>query len=190
MNHQGWIPDRILAHSGWGESIAIREVWPNTPQIIWPELWVLPLHGGHGIDPSLPPSNLISQLEQVGRNSMTRVALDHAHSWVLPTLHQANSLPAEFQNNRLHVIHEGIDSTVATPKPDIKFELRGSIFDRSVPVVTFVNRNLERLRGFDMFMRSIPLIQQNHPDTRFIIVGDSERVMVPTIPLEDHYGKL
>ena len=71
---------------------------------------------------------------------------------------------------------------MATPKPDIKFELRGSIFDRSVPVVTFVNRNLERLRGFDMFMRSIPLIQQNHPDTRFIIVGDSEKGYGPSHP--------
>ena len=150
---------------------------------------MLPLHGGHGIDPSLPPSNLISQLEQVGRNSMTRVALE----MLIHGYYQLSTKQIVFLLNFriiVFMLFAGIDSTVATPKPDIKFELRGSIFDRSVPVLTFVNRNLEHLRGFDMFMRSIPLIQQNHPDTRFIIVGDSERVMVPTIPLEDHYGKL
>ena len=29
--------------------------------------------------------------------------------------------------------------------------MRGSI-DRSVPTITFVNRNLERLRGFDLYV--------------------------------------
>ena len=37
-----------------------------------------------------------------------------------------------------------------------------------------MNRNLERLRGFDMFMRSLPLIQQQHPKVRVLIVGDNE----------------
>ena len=41
--------------------------------------------------------------------------------------------------------------------------------------MTFVNRNLERLRGFDVFMRSIPYIQRHYPDTRFLIIGDNER---------------
>ena len=55
LNSEGWIPDIILAHSGWGESIAIKEVWSDVPQIIWPELWILPVHGGYGVDPLLHP---------------------------------------------------------------------------------------------------------------------------------------
>ena len=46
--------------------------------------------------------------------------------------------------------------------------------DRTVPTITFVNRNLERLRGFDLFMRSLPLIQQQHSGVRVLIVGDNE----------------
>ena len=36
------------------------------------------------------------------------------------------------------------------------FALRGITIDRSVPTITLVNRNLERLRGFDVFMRALP----------------------------------
>ena len=56
----------------------------------------------------------------------------------------------------------------------MSFELRGVRIDRTVPTITFVNRNLERLRGFDMFMRSLPLIQRHHSSVRVLIVGDNE----------------
>ena len=105
---------------------------------------------------------------------MTRAALADASAWVLPTQHQAQSLPAEFRDHRLHVIHEGIDTHIAKPNPDVSFEVRGVRIDRSVPTITFVNRNLERLRGFDLFMRSLPRIQQQHPTVRILIVGDNE----------------
>ena len=52
--------------------------------------------------------------------------------------------------------------------------MNGVRIDRTVPTITFVNRNLERLRGFDMFMRSLPLIQKQHPKVRVLIVGDNE----------------
>ena len=174
LDGAGWKPDRILAHSGWGETLGLAQLWPDVKQVIWPELWLLPLHGGYGTDPLKPPVNLHSKLEQIGRNSLTRSALADASAWVLPTQHQAQSLPSEFRDHRLHVIHEGIDTQIAKPNPDVSFEVRGVRIDRSVPTVTFVNRNLERLRGFDLFMRALPRIQQQHPTVRILIVGDNE----------------
>ena len=174
LEQEGWRADLILAHTGWGETLGLQEVWPSVPQILWPELWVRPEHGGYGSDPLKPPAGLDSRLEQLGRNALTRTALAAARAWVLPTRHQAESLPPEFRNQRLHVIHEGIDTCLAHPKPEVSFEVRGVSIDRSVPTITFVNRNLERLRGFDLFMRSLPLIQQQHPTVRVLIVGDNE----------------
>ena len=142
--------------------------------ILWPELWVRPEHGGYGVDPMKPSPGLDSRLEQLGRNALTRTALASASSWVLPTHHQAASLPTEFRDQRLHVIHEGIDTRLAHPNPEVSFEVRGVTINRSVPTITFVNRNLERLRGFDMMMRSLPFIQEQHPDVRVLIVGDNE----------------
>ena len=146
---RGWIPDCILAHSGWGETLGIKEVFPDAPQIIWPELWTRPVHGGYGVDPELPTAGLPQRMEQVGRNAMTRVALDQADAWVMPTLHQANSLPPEFQNDKLHIIHEGIDCNIAHPDNSIAYVVRGITITKDVPTITFVNRTLERLRGFD-----------------------------------------
>ena len=171
---QGWCPDRILAHCGWGETLAMAEVWPQVPQILWPELWLKPEHGGYGSDPQKPPITLEAHLEQVGRNHLTRAALNQASAWVLPTRHQANSFPAAFQGPRLHVVHEGIDTQLACPNPQVAYEMRGMAINRSVPTITFVNRNLERLRGFDTFLRALPRIQREHPTVRVVIVGDNE----------------
>ena len=91
LNGAGWKPDRILAHSGWGETLGLGQLWPDVKQVIWPELWLLPLHGGYGVDPLKPAVNLQSKLEQIGRNSLTRAALADASAWVLPTQHQAQS---------------------------------------------------------------------------------------------------
>ena len=50
-------------------------MWPDVNQILWPELWVQPEHGGYGIDPLKPQAGLGSRLEQLGRNALTRTAL-------------------------------------------------------------------------------------------------------------------
>jgi glycosyltransferase involved in cell wall biosynthesis len=174
LDREGWRPQLILGHSGWGETLGLSQVWSDVPQILWPELWVRPEHGGYGVDPLKPAPGLESRLEQLGRNALTRSALADASCWVLPTQHQAQSLPAAFRDHRLHVIHEGIDTHLAKPNPAVRFEVRNITIDRTVPTITFVNRNLERLRGFDLFMRALPLIQRQHPEVRVLIVGDNE----------------
>ncbi len=174
LEAEGWRPDRILGHCGWGETLAIHEVWPQVPQLLWPELWVLPEHGGYGCDPEKPPPGLSQKLEQLSRNSITRAALAHGQAWILPTIHQARSFPAEFQGPRLHVVHEGINTTVARPDPTVAFQLRGVAIDRSVPILTLINRNLERMRGFDVFMRALPMVFAAAPRLRVIVVGGNE----------------
>ena len=38
LQQEGWWPDLILAHSGWGETLGRQEEWTSVPQILWPEL--------------------------------------------------------------------------------------------------------------------------------------------------------
>ena len=174
LQQEGWIPDCICAHTGWGETLGLREVWPDVPQVLWPELWVRPEHGGYGFDPTLPPVDLGRRLEHLSRNTLTAAALQNADAWVMPTQHQARSLPPTLRDHRLHVIHEGIDTQLAKPNPEVTYEVMGHHIDRSVPTITFVNRNLERLRGFDLFMRSLPQILRCNSRVRVLIVGDGE----------------
>ena len=39
----------------------------------------------------------------------------------------------------------------SSQSPTSVIEVRGVRIDRTVPTITFVNRNLERLSGFDLF---------------------------------------
>ena len=174
LEAEAWRPDRILGHCGWGETLGLHALWPSVPQILWPEIWVRPEHGGYGSDPQKPAPALPHHLEQLGRNAITRAALAHARDWVLPTRHQANSFPPEFQGHRLHVIHEGIDTKLACPNPAVSFQVRGITIDRSVPTLTLINRNLERMRGFDVFMRALPAVLAAQPRLRVLIVGGNE----------------
>ena len=171
---EGWKPNCILAHCGWGETLGLSELLPDVPQLLWPELWVRPEHGGYGSDPLKPPVGLPHKLEQVGRNALTRVALDHARGWIVSTQHQARSFPSDLQSIKMHVIHEGIDTEKIAPNSSVSYEVCGITIDRSVPTITFVNRNFERLRGFDFFMRALPFIQKMHPGVRVLVVGDDQ----------------
>lgn len=175
LRREGWQPDRICAHSGWGETLPLRQIWPAVPQLIWPELWLRPDQMGAGTHSFIQVVPEQLELAQLGRNSLTRVALSMADQWVLPTRFQADSLPAEFRDRRLQVVHEGIDAKqLARPNPEVSFAVAGQQIDRSVPTLTFVNRNLERLRGFPTLMRALPLLQRAHPGLRTLIVGDNE----------------
>ena len=200
LERQGWRPQAIAAHCGWGETLALKTIWPDVPQILWPEIWMRPEHIGQGVDPELPPLRGDEALSQLGRNLLTQTALAMASAWVLPTEHQAGSFPGNLRHSKLHVIHEGIDAkTTAKPNPGVSFEVRGHRIDRSVPTLTLVNRQLERLRGFDTFMRALPALQRQHPTLRVLIVGDNESGYGPghpsgrplkTVMLEELHGQL
>ena len=37
LKDQGYVPDIILAHPGWGEALFLRTIWPKTPQLHYVE---------------------------------------------------------------------------------------------------------------------------------------------------------
>ena len=169
LSSEGWKPDRVLAHCGWGEALPVKTHWPDVSLLIWPELWLRPEHMGLQSD-----NNFRASLANIGRNSLAEASLAQASFWILPTQHQANSFPPKYRNDRMHVIHEGIDTQLACPNPEVNYQVRGIRIDRSVPTITLVNRSLERLRGFETFMRALPVIQSQHSKVRILIVGDNE----------------
>jgi glycosyltransferase involved in cell wall biosynthesis len=94
---------------------------------------------------------------------------------VTPTQWQAGCFPDELRK-RLQVIHDGIQTDKI--KPD-----RGSWVTLGREqhklrfgdeLVTFVNRNLEPMRGFHQFMRAVPEILSRRPNARVVIVGGND----------------
>jgi glycosyltransferase involved in cell wall biosynthesis len=74
---------------------------------------------------------------------------------------------------RISVLHEGVDTTLACPDPNARFTLPGSgkVLTCGDEVVTYVARNLEPYRGFHIFMRSLPQLLRRRPRAQVVIVG-------------------
>ena len=170
MKKQGWVPDVMLAHPGWGESLLLRQVFPSTPLVIWPELWLRPEH--LGIDPT---SVTVGQMLYLRiKDWLIDGAMADASLAILPTRYQASTFPQRWQN-KIAVVHEGIpQAMLQLPRLQQLTIAEGVTLGPEVPVVTFISRNLEPMRGFPTFMRALPKLLAGHPTVQVVIVGGDE----------------
>ena len=175
LQQQGFSPDLVIGHPGWGELMAIKDVFPAVP--VWHQLeFVYQLEGGdYGFDPEFEDQQWQRQARLRLRRAPQLQAFHELDCAVAPTQWQASTAPAEFRD-RVQVIHEGIDTTAIKPNPEATVTLqRGNhCFQLGDELVTFVARNLEPYRGFHTFMRTLPLLQRLRPHCHVIVVGGEE----------------
>ena len=55
LKAQGFTPDVIVAHHGWGESLFLKDVWPDARLGIYCEFFYHPHGADVGFDPEFPP---------------------------------------------------------------------------------------------------------------------------------------
>ena len=99
-----------------------------------------------------------------------------ASSWnVTPTAFQRSSFPAHVRD-RISVIHDGIDTSIAFPDPKVMpIQLSdGTKLAAEDTIITFVNRRIEPYRGCLPFIRAIPAIQKVCPEAHIVVVGGHE----------------
>ncbi len=109
-----------------------------------------------------------------GRTLFPYTTLFRSDGGIAPTIWQANSFPKPFRS-KIKVVHDGIDTDVLRPNPDIFMTINDKIkITRDDEIITFVNRNLEPVRGFHVFMRALPEILRQRPNARVLIVGGTE----------------
>ncbi len=173
LREQGFAPEAVIFHSGWGEGLYLRDVWPRAVLLAYPELYARPELLGYGFDPDLgsPGEGLRQSMQR--QNFMALAAIADADGAVVPTLFQRDTFPAHLRG-RFQVIHEGVDLERVKPHPNRHVQLTEQLMlRRGDPVITFVNRTLEPLRGFRALMRALPQIQDQHPTAQTLIVGDA-----------------
>jgi glycosyltransferase involved in cell wall biosynthesis len=77
---------------------------------------------------------------------------------------------------RLSVVHDGIDTRRLTPDARARFVLAdGRQLSAQDEVVTYVGRGLEPYRGFHVFMRALPELMRRRPAAQFVVVGANKR---------------
>ena len=174
MKASGFSPDVILAHHGWGESLFLKDVWPEAKLGIYCEFFYHPQGADVGFDPEFPPRDAgdVCRLRLKNLNNLLHFGV--ADAGISPTHWQASTFPQPFRS-RITVVHDGIDTDAVAPNPAVSLTLNGNlVLTTQDEVITFVNRNLEPYRGYHVFMRALPRILASRPRARVLIVGGDD----------------
>ena len=176
LKGEGFVPDLIIGHPGWGEMAFLHEVYPKAKQIQIGEFYYLSSGGDVGFDPEFDAVTFADQCRVHAKNSVLAMSMVEAERIVAPTKFQASTFPAALQP-RISVIHEGIDTDIAKPGHATSLKLPNGVeLTRKTPVVTFVNRRFEPLRGFHTFMRALPRFLAAMPTAHVVLGSDDPGV--------------
>lgn len=170
-SRHGYVPDLIFGHPGWGETLFLREVWPEARLIVYAEFYYASRGLDVGFDPEFGPVTDDRAFGVIARQAHQALAMAQADAAVAPTRFQADTFPACFRD-RIAVLHDGIDTDRLRPDPAARFTLpSGRVLAPGDEVLTFVNRNLEPYRGAHVFLRSLPAVLAARPQVQVVIVG-------------------
>lgn len=171
MKAEGFDPDVVIAHHGWGESLFLKEVWPQAKLGIYCEFFYHPEGADVGFDPEFPVKDAGDACRLRLKNLNNLLHFEVADAGMSPTHWQASTFPEPFRS-KISVVHDGIDTQAVAPNPQVKLTLNNNLnLTREDEVITFVNRNLEPYRGYHVFMRALPEILKQSPRARVLIVG-------------------
>jgi len=174
LRQRGFEPDVIIGHPGWGEMLFLREAFPGARQIQIGEFYSQVAAGAaFNFDPEFRPTPLDNRLRYHTKNATLALSLLSADRIVAPTPFQASVFPPHFAS-RTVIIHEGVDTALARKRADTKFQLGDLVFDGSTPLITFINRRFEPLRGFHIFMRALPHFLAANPDAHVVLIGEDK----------------
>jgi glycosyltransferase involved in cell wall biosynthesis len=174
LRAQGYVPDVIYGHSGWGETLFLKEVWPDAKLLVFAEFYYRGIGADTGFDAEFQATGFDQVMIAQSRAAYMAQALVHSDGGVSPTRWQAGSHPPVLRN-LIEVVFDGVDCDRLTPNPDAQFVLpNGRTLSRDDEVLTFVNRNLEPYRGYHIFMRALPDVLAARPEAQVVIVGGNE----------------
>lgn len=174
LQQQGYAPDVIIGHYGWGETLFLKEVWPQARLGLYCEFFYHAQGADVGFDPEFPASeDEACRIRMKNMNSLAHFAIGDAY--ISPTRWQASTFP-ETIRPRIRVIHDGLDTQTLAQNPAISLSVKstnGQVrrLTREHQVITFVNRSLEPSRGYHRFMRALPDLLKLNPQAQVVIVG-------------------
>ena len=171
LKEQGFYPDVIFGHSGWGPTLYLRDLFPRTTFLAYFEWFYRARGSSHGFHPNIP---LTPEFEQQIRTKNVPILMDlaAAQAGVTPTHWQRQQFPAEYRH-KIEVIHDGVDTEFFSPArqdlylPRLGLDLRGK-----KQIVTYVATGMEPMRGFPEFMKMVSWLQRRFPHCEVVVVGE------------------
>lgn len=167
---QGFEPDVIVAHPGWGDAFFVRDFFPGAKVVGLFEYYYRTHGADVGFDPEFP-ARFGDAFRLHANNATQLLALESCDVAICPTAWQKSRFPAAYQSH-LQVLHEGVDTQALAPDPQAHLILPdGTRLQRGDEVLTYASRNLEPYRGFHVLMRALPALLAARPGCRVVIAG-------------------
>ncbi|MCW5730834.1 MAG: glycosyltransferase [Alphaproteobacteria bacterium] len=170
LKRQGFEPDIVCGHSGWGPTLYVKDAFPKTKLLCYFE-WFYRARGSDAdfVDPA--SISLDDECRIRTRNAPILLDLAQCDAGLSPTEFQRAQFPEPWAS-RLHCLHDGIDVEFFSPEPGAKLVLPGLDLSHVPEIVTYATRGMEPYRGFPQFMRAVALLQERRPGMHAVVVGD------------------
>ena len=109
LKNQGWRPDIVISHSGWGCGLYVKELWPSCTFIAYLEWWFNPTSEFFSYDENNEELGLNKNSIKKNWDRNRFLALELASSDQIVYLHPGKGHSSQKYSNHCTVIHDGID---------------------------------------------------------------------------------
>ncbi|MEM8572461.1 MAG: glycosyltransferase [Pseudomonadota bacterium] len=173
---QGYNPDVVVAHSGWGPGMFARQVFPKARYVPYCEWWYR--YPGSDVtylselSGEKRPANLEGAIVEHARNAPIAMDLSAASAVICPTQFQASQFPPVYRS-ALSVMHDGIDTAYLCPDEAERHGTLGGRVAEDAHVVTYATRGMEPHRCFPQFIASLPDVFAADPKAVAVIAGEN-----------------
>lgn len=172
LRKEGFVPDLICAHAGFGPGLYLKEAFPEAPLLSYFEWFYRPASADADfLGGTMHPDDACRVRT---RNAAILVELTQCDRGLCPTEFQLSQFPAAFRD-KMTMLHDGIDTELFSPRPGTPMVLPGLDLSQAPEIVTYATRGMEPYRGFPQFMRAAALLLERRPDLH-IVVGGADTV--------------
>jgi glycosyltransferase involved in cell wall biosynthesis len=190
LKKDGFMPDVVYGHSGWGTTLFIKDIFPQTKLLCYFEWFYRDRGSDVGFDPAEPVTP-DDRLRIRMKNTPILTDLYSCDAGLCPTAWQMQQFPPEFQG-KIKVLHDGIDTRYFSPQQNAKLVLPeiGLDLSSAKEIVTYVSRGFEPYRGFPQFMETVSLLQKRRKDCHVVVVGEDRVAYGKRLPDGKTYKQL
>jgi glycosyltransferase involved in cell wall biosynthesis len=190
MLKEGFVPDVVFGHSGWGPTLFMKDAFPKTRLLCYFE-W---FYHAHGTDADFDPSEPLNSDDEARiriKNSAILLDLVTCDRGLSPTTWQQSQFPPELRS-KITVRHDGVDTEYFSPQPEAKLVIPRINLDLSEAseIVTYVGRGMEPYRGFPQFIEALHILQKKRPNCHAVIVGQNRVAYGKQLPEGQNYKDL
>lgn len=176
LRQEGFEPDLIVGHSGFGSTLYLKEIWPKARFLGYFE-WFYRTSGsdvGFGEKDPVSPDTACRVHTYNAPIVMDLALSDQA---LCPTQWQAQQFPKPLQR-QLEVVFDGINTEMFSPLPETEKQKGLQIgklkIPGDVPLVTYTTRGFEPYRGWPQVAEGLSLLLKRNAQVHVLLVGSDE----------------